>query len=97
MNFHLINVSVWSRLLATSLAVIAVLVLRPLGLFRRWQERFPLIMHGFSANAVGAITALLVNDSGIVSAATIIICVAAPMLLFIFDSRQSDMHASHSS
>lgn len=97
MNLHLINVSVWSRLLVTGLVVVAVLVLRPRGVFRRWQERLPLMMHGFSANAIGAITALLVNDSGIVSAATIILCVASPMLLFILDGRQSDTHASHSS
>ncbi len=81
MNWHLIAVSSWSKVLFTSLFVAAVLVLRPGGLFRVWQMRYPYMMYGFSANTIGAITALLCNDSGIVAAATMIVYVAVPMLL----------------
>lgn len=82
MNRHLIGVSSWSKVLITSLFVMAVLTVRPRGVFRRWQEQYPLIMSGYAATMIGAIIGLAVNDSGIVTAATMIVFVAAPMLLF---------------
>ncbi|WP_079913824.1 hypothetical protein [Paenibacillus sp. 32352] len=81
MNWHLIGVSAWSKVLLTSLIVMAVLVLRPRGLFRRWQRRYPYIMYGCAANVIGAIAALLLNDSGIVAAATMIVYSSIPLLL----------------
>ncbi|NOV00298.1 hypothetical protein [Paenibacillus planticolens] len=81
MNVHLLRASVWSKVLITSLFVMAVLVLRPRGRLRVWQHKNPYWMYGFSANMIGAIAALLLNDSGIVAAATLIVFVAVPMLL----------------
>ncbi|MEX2415424.1 MAG: hypothetical protein WD424_04705, partial [Paenibacillaceae bacterium] len=81
MNIHLIGVSVWSKALLASMLVMAVLLMKPAGLFRRWQEAHGPLMHGLSAIATGAIVALLVNDSGIVAAATMMVFVAIPMLL----------------
>ncbi|NRF91095.1 hypothetical protein HQN89_08695 [Paenibacillus frigoriresistens] len=81
MNVHLLRASVWSKVLITSLIVMAVLVLRPRGHLRSWQHKYPYWMYGFSANMIGAIAALLLNDSGIVAAATLIIFVAVPMQL----------------
>lgn len=81
MNVHLIGVSVWSKALLASLLVMAVLLMKPAGLFRRWQEAHSALMHGLSAIATGAIVALFVNDSGIVAAATMMVFVAVPMLL----------------
>lgn len=81
MNVHLLRASVWSKVLITSLIVMAVLVLRPRGRIRLWQHKYPYWMYGFSANMIGAIAALLLNDSGIVAAATLIIFVAVPMQL----------------
>lgn len=81
MNVHLLRASAWSKVLITSLFVMAVLVLRPRGRLRVWQLENPYWMYGFSANMIGAIAALLLNDSGIVAAATMIVFVAVPMLL----------------
>lgn len=81
MNVHLLRASAWSKVLVTSLFVMAVLVLRPRGRLRLWQHKYPYWMYGFSANMIGAIAALLLNDSGIVAAATLIIFVAVPMQL----------------
>ncbi|MDQ0903893.1 hypothetical protein [Paenibacillus sp. V4I7] len=81
MNVHLLRASAWSKVLITSLFVMAVLVLRPRGRLRLWQHKYPYWMYGFSANMIGAIAALLLNDSGIVAAATLIIFVAVPMQL----------------
>jgi hypothetical protein len=81
MNVHLIGVSVWSKTLLASLIVMAVLLMKPAGLFRRWQAAHSSLMQGLSAIATGALIALLVNDSGIVAAATMMVFVAIPMLL----------------
>ncbi len=81
MNIHLIGVSSWSKVLIASLLVMIVLLIKPRGVFHRWQHAVPDLMHGFIAIVTGAVTALLVNDSGIVSAATMIVYVAVPMLL----------------
>lgn len=81
MNLHLIGVSSWSKVLIAGLLVMIVLLMKPRGVFHRWQYAVPDLMHGFVAIVAGAVTALLLNDSGIVSAATMIIYVAVPMLL----------------
>jgi hypothetical protein len=86
MNRHLIGVSAWSKVLLASLLVIAGMVLRPRGVLLAWQRRLPHFMHGFSAGAVGAIAALLVNDSGIVACATLMLFIAVPMLLLKLDA-----------
>lgn len=93
MNWHLIGVSSWSKVLVTSLIVIAAIVLRPRGVFAEWQTSLPMLMYGFSAIAIGAIVILLVNDSGIVAAATMIIYAAVPMLLI----KLQDISSSHRS
>lgn len=92
MNAHLIGVSVWTKVLAAGLIVMAVAVLRPRGAFRRWEALYPHYMSGFIAIAVGAVAALAFNDSGIVAAATMIVYAAVPMLLL----RIQEDSSSHS-
>ncbi|NQX66643.1 hypothetical protein HQN90_10945 [Paenibacillus alba] len=91
MNVHLLRASAWSKVLITSLFVMAVLVLRPSGRLRVWQNKNPYWMYGFSANMIGAIAALLLNDSGIVAAATMIIFVAVPMLLLRLQELEAEI------
>ncbi|HEX7058050.1 MAG TPA: hypothetical protein VF260_12760 [Bacilli bacterium] len=81
MNWQLIGVSSWSKVLITSLFVMVMLFIRPRGIFRTWQNVHPIMMYGFFATSVGALVALAVNDSGIVAAATMIVYTAAPMLM----------------
>ncbi|MEC0213915.1 hypothetical protein ABEX47_32915 [Paenibacillus ehimensis] len=81
MNVHLIRVSAWSKVLLTALAVMAVLVLRPLGRLRLWEQRYPCLMHGCYANVIGALAALALNDSGVVAAAAMIVYSSVPLLL----------------
>ncbi|MBP1157492.1 MULTISPECIES: hypothetical protein [unclassified Paenibacillus] len=81
MNWHLIRISAWSKVLLTGLVVMAVLVLRPQGRLRRWEGRYPYLMHGCYANVIGATAALVLNDSGIVAAAAMIVYSSVPLLL----------------
>jgi len=83
MNITLIGVSSWGKVLLTSVFVLAVLLLRPRGMLKRWQESRPHWLHGFTAIIIGSIVALALNDSGIVAAGTMIIFAAAPILLLI--------------
>ncbi|TMV50817.1 hypothetical protein FE783_09095 [Paenibacillus mesophilus] len=92
MNVHLIGVSVWTKVLAAGLLVMAVAVVRPRGAFRRWEAGYPHYMSGFIAIAVGSVAALAFNDSGIVAAATMIVYAAVPMLLL----RIQEDSSSHS-
>ncbi|RAV13851.1 hypothetical protein DQG23_32745, partial [Paenibacillus contaminans] len=88
MNAHLIGVSIWSKVVLTGIFVMAVLVLRPRGVFRRWLAEYPYIMHGIAANLVGAIAALLLNDSGIVAAGTMIGFITVPLLAIRLRERE---------
>lgn len=92
MNAHLIGVSVWTKVFAAGLLVMAAAVVRPRGVFRRWEAAHPHYMSGFIAIAVGSVAALAFNDSGIVAAATMIVYAAVPMLLL----RIQDDSSSHS-
>lgn len=85
MNMNLISVSSWGKVLLTSIFVFMVLLLKPRGMLRSWQDTRPYWMAGFTAIIVGSIVALALNDSGIVAAGTMIIFAAAPILLLISD------------
>jgi hypothetical protein len=81
MNWRLIQVSSWSKLFIASLFVIVVMLLKPIRPLQSWIDRYPYLMAGFVGITTGALAALLLNDSGIVAAATTIIYAVVPMLL----------------
>ncbi|NDI34710.1 hypothetical protein [Chengkuizengella sediminis] len=81
MNWHLIQVSAWSKVFLTSLVVIVLFVLKPKGRFQKWHDKYYSLMIGFSSITIGTIAVFFLNDSGIVAAATMIVYVAIPMLL----------------
>lgn len=70
MNLTLIEYTVWSRIFLTFLIVLAVLFLRPGRKTAGLDRRFPALAKGVRGALAGSITALAVNDSGIVAAAT---------------------------
>ncbi|MDP5276650.1 hypothetical protein [Chengkuizengella axinellae] len=85
MNWHLIQVSAWSKVFLTSLIVVVLFILKPKGKFQEWHDKYYSFMIGFYATTVGTIVVFFVNDSGIVAAATMIVYVAIPMLLLKID------------
>ncbi|NGQ96065.1 hypothetical protein G3578_12940 [Brevibacillus sp. SYP-B805] len=80
MNWRLIRVSAWSKVFAVSLVVISLFSLRPDRYLRRLSARYPCIVKGFHGVIAGSLAGLVLNDSGIVSAATSIIFFVAPAL-----------------
>ena len=85
MNLRLLSVSFWSKLLVVGLLTMAMTIayIRK-GKMRSWHRRFPYVAGGSAAITIGAFAAFLVNDSGIVAAATMIVYAAIPVLLFSY-------------
>jgi len=78
MNWRLIQVTAWSKVMLTSLFVMAILFIK--NSFQNLRNKYTAIFYGFYGIVLGAFVALLVNDSGVIAASTMIIYVAAPML-----------------
>lgn len=88
MNIRLFRTTQWTRVFLTSLGVIVLLLYRPVGIFRDVFRRHEILIKGLTGATIGAIAALLFNDSGIVSAATAMIFVAPPFVLMIMEEAE---------
>ncbi|WP_159102324.1 hypothetical protein [Caldalkalibacillus mannanilyticus] len=83
MNLKLIRVSLWGKLFVTSFIVLLLF------LFWYRKHRQDIVrndpwLHGFQSIVVGAVLILLVNDSGIVAAATTMMYVTFPYIFLRF-------------
>lgn len=85
MNIRLMATTMWTRVFLTSLGVIVLLLYRPVGIFRDAYKKHETLLKGLTGAALGAIAALIFNDSGIVAAATATIFIAPPFVLLIMD------------
>jgi hypothetical protein len=83
MNYKLIRYTIWTRVLLCSLLALGILFYRPVGIFRRLLTKNPAIAAGLAGGVLGAFTALIFNDSGIVAAATAIIFPAATLFYLV--------------
>ncbi|WP_235828046.1 hypothetical protein [Brevibacillus migulae] len=80
MNWRLIRISGWSKVFAVSLVVIGLLSLRTDRYLRNLSGEYPYLVKGFTGLIAGSLAGLLLNDSGIVTAATSIIFFVVPAL-----------------
>lgn len=85
MNIRLFRYTIWTRVFLISLATIAILFYRPVGIFKDTVNNHPLLFKGLVGATVGSIAALAANDSGIVAAATTMIFIAPPFILLIME------------
>lgn len=83
MNYKLIKYTIWTRVLLSSLLALGILFYRPVGIFKRLLTKNPAIAAGLTGGVLGAFTALIFNDSGIVAAATAIIFPAATLFYLV--------------
>lgn len=81
MNLKLAKSSVWVNILLTGIAVIGIFIFRPSKHMKNISNKYPMIFKGFIASMVGCLITLLVNDSGIVAAATASIYILIPILV----------------
>lgn len=81
MNIRLFRYSQWSRAFLAFLMVLAVLFYRPRGVLRDIHRRYPDLTAGFLGIIAGSAAAFLVNDSGVVAAATTLLYAGVPIIL----------------
>lgn len=93
MNLKLAQSSVWVNILLAGGGIVAILIFRPIRHFKMISNKYPLIFKGFIATTVGCMVTLVVNDSGIVAAATASIYILIPLIIIsinmmIFDNNK---------
>lgn len=81
MNLKLAKSSVWVNILLVGIAVIGIFIFTPSKHMKHISNKYPMIFKGFIASMVGCLITLLVNDSGIVAAATASIYILIPILI----------------
>ena len=81
MNLKLAKSSVWVNILLVGIAVIGIFIFRPSKHMKNISNKYQMIFKGFIAAMVGCLITLLVNDSGIVAAATASIYILIPILI----------------
>ena len=86
MNLRIMRVTVWSRVLLIAMAILAILFYHPIGILKKLNQEYPNTMIGLGCIVLGSIVAFLVNDSGIVAAATIMMFLSTTILYLILSS-----------
>ncbi|MGL5347476.1 MAG: hypothetical protein ACRDA3_08990 [Peptostreptococcaceae bacterium] len=81
MNLKLAQTSVWVNILLVGIIIIGIFIFRPSKHFKSISDKYPILFKGFIASMVGCIVTLLVNDSGIVAAATASIYILIPIII----------------
>jgi hypothetical protein len=85
MNVKLLRYSLWSRVLFIFIFLITALYFYPVGLTKKIFEDKPGFKASLGGIIAGSFTAFLVNDSGVVAAATTMLYGGLPLLLFCFE------------
>ncbi|HUW64630.1 MAG TPA: hypothetical protein VMW83_08035 [Spirochaetia bacterium] len=80
MNYRLLRYTIWARIFVVSLVSLALVLYWPRQSLAALRAREPFLFKSLAAVLVGALTALVFNDSGVVAAATAIVF-ALPQLV----------------
>ncbi len=90
MNLKLLRYSLWSRVLLVFLGLMAFLLYQPPGMLKKLKTKYNRLTVGFAGIIVGSITAILVNDSGVVAGATTLLYAGMPLLLLAVESNNGE-------
>ena len=88
-NWRLIRYTIWTRVLLTSLAALAILFFRPMGVLRRIIQDYPYLSSGFIGILTASVVGLIFNDSGVVQAATTILYAVFTLVYLVIDERRN--------
>ena len=86
MNLRLMGVTVWSKVLISTIIILGILFYRPIGIVRKIIDLYPSIAIGWSGIIIACMVSFAVNDSGVVSAATTIIFLNTSILYLIMEN-----------
>ncbi|WP_128895740.1 hypothetical protein [Longirhabdus pacifica] len=93
MNWHLVGVSAWSKVFFVGLFVWCIFAFDRRRRMTYTAQMEPYRMHGFHTLTFASIVAFLLNDSGIVAAATIITYVVVPVLMIKLSEKIIKQHS----
>ncbi|HAA89501.1 MAG: Alkaline-phosphatase-like protein [Thermoanaerobacterales bacterium 50_218] len=89
MNLYLIRYTIWTKAFLGTLVALALLFYKPVGILHRVVSNFPAVAVGLEGSIIAAFVALLVNDSGIVAAATTSIFPAITLFFLVLREQRS--------
>lgn len=72
MNLKLLRWTIWTRVLLAFIVVLALLFKRPKGVLKEIIQEYPNLALGFIGVIFGSVVTMIVNDSGVVAAATLL-------------------------
>lgn len=85
MNIQLAQTTVWVNILLVGLLILGFTIFRPNRHFGYMKERYKIVYDGYLAIMVGCVVTLLVNDSGIIAAATDSIYLLIPVIIILIN------------
>lgn len=83
MNVTLVEFTIWPKALLTLVAALGVLFYRPRGKLAEITAQQPSLAKGIRGTVIGSVTAFLVNDSGVVAAATAMLFPVATLAVLV--------------
>ncbi|MEC9489237.1 MAG: hypothetical protein UMV23_07140 [Halanaerobium sp.] len=72
MNIKLLRWTIWTRVLLAFMLTLLILLKKPIGVLKRLQAERPFFMSALKSVLLGSLITMLVNDSGVVAAATML-------------------------
>lgn len=85
MNIKLFSVTIWSKVLITTIIFLAILFYRPFGTCKKIFNKYSNFSKGLMGILVACIVGFLVNDSGVIAAATSIIFLGMSLMYLIIN------------
>ncbi len=85
MNLKLLGITIWSKVLLSSLLLLSILFYRPFGITKRVLAKYPNSYVGFLGVLIACLVGFGVNDSGIVASATAMIFLIMSIMYLIFN------------
>ncbi len=82
MNIRLLRYSIWSYALVAFMGLMVLLFYYPVGRIKILKNRNRYLFSGIMAIVAGSVAALLLNDSGVVAAATTLLYGVPPLLVY---------------
>ncbi|MCK8818093.1 hypothetical protein MWH28_12060 [Natroniella sulfidigena] len=73
MNLKLLSWTIWSKVLLSFILILILLFKKPQGMLRDLLGLYPNLTAGFSGLLIGSVISMLINDSGVVAAATLLL------------------------
>lgn len=88
-NLRLLRYSVWAYVLIAFLGLLILLFYYPAGRLKKLKGEYRFLFTGIVAIVSGSVAALLLNDSGVVAAATALLFAVPPLLIYYLGEKDA--------